>query len=197
MKLIVIDDFSDEIVVPSKDKIDIVYYRITDDIAWNQAGARNLGCILSETDWSIFFDIDQIPNETGLQYIFNKLEHLNKNTLYYFNVSNFIDSNLNVELQVHPNTFLVHTNTFKSKGMYDEDFVGNYGYEDLYLPYVWEHFGGKREILGSEPFFTDQHIKTSNLDRSTEINHKLALKKINDGITPPKNFLRFQWIKLM
>ena len=68
--------------------------------------------------------------------------------------------------------------------------------EDIYLPYVWEHNGGKREIMGTEPFFQDQHIKTPSLNRSTDINHRLALDKINNGIIKPKSFIRFNWKKL-
>ena len=111
-------------------------------------------------------------------------------------VENFIDSNLNTELKVHPNTFLVHTDSFRSKCMYDEDFAGRYGYEDLYLPYVWEKYGGIRQLYGEQPFFKDQGFKTAKLSRSSDENHTLALTKINSGIKKPSRFIRFQWESL-
>ena len=112
-----------------------------------------------------------------------------------FYVDQFVDSNTNTPMNVHPNTFLVDATMFRTTGMYDEDFAGNYGYEDLYLPYVWEHYGGMRQIFGKSAYFADQHFKTSNLNRSTEINKELALSKINDGIKKPINLIRFQWKK--
>jgi hypothetical protein len=193
-EIIVVDDGSLEARVPEHKGLNLKAYRVTDDIRWNQAGARNLGCFMSETPWILFFDIDQLPSDSCIELILNSLDILDKKMLYYFFVDDFIDSNLNVEMKVHPNTFLVHAHTFKMNCMYDEDFAGHYGYEDIYLPYVWEHFGGGRQILGSMPLFRDTKFKTRNLDRSSTVNHELALKKINGGIQKPNHFLRFHWI---
>ena len=79
--------------------------------------------------------------------------------------------------------------------MYDEDFAGNYGYEDIYLPYVWEFSGGERKILGDTALFRDTKFKTTNLDRSSVMNHDLAVHKINSGIKKTKNLIRFSWTK--
>ena len=123
----------------------------------------------------------------------NYLKLADSEILYYFNVDNFIDSNLEIELPIHPNTFMVNLERFKSTCMYDEDFAGHYGYEDLYLPYVWEFFGGKRQVFGNTAYFTDQKNKTMYLNRSLEINKLLAHQKISDGIKKPKNLIRFNW----
>jgi hypothetical protein len=192
-KLIIVDDFSDDIAYINSHYLDLKHLRVLDDIPWNQAGCRNLGALTSSTEWSLFFDIDQVPSEYGLNNIIENIDSLEISSLYYFNVENFIDSNLNTELKVHPNTFLVHTNSFRSQCMYDEDFAGRYGYEDLYLPYVWEKYGGKRQLYGDRPFFKDQGFKTATLSRSSEENHSLALTKINSGIKKPSNFIRFKW----
>jgi hypothetical protein len=63
----------------------------------------------------------------------------------------------------------------------------------LYLPYVWEFFGGKRQVFGNTAYFTDQKNKTMSLNRSLEINKLLAHQKISDGIKKPKNLIRFNW----
>lgn len=192
-EIIIVDDCSDEPVIPSCNGLNLKACRIIDDIPWNQAGSRNLGCFMAESPWVLFFDIDQIPIGNCIQLILKSIQELENNCMYYFYVQDFIDSNLNKKLDVHPNTFLTNTQRFKTTCMYDEDFAGHYGYEDLYLPYVWEFFDGKRKILGDKALFRDTKFKTLKLDRSSSINYDLALQKINSGIQKPKNFIRFSW----
>jgi glycosyltransferase involved in cell wall biosynthesis len=193
-EIIIVDDCSTDAMIPEPEGLNLKAYRVTDDIPWNQAGARNLGCFMAASPWILFFDVDQLPTESCVALILEALAQLEKNSMYYFYVDDFVDSNLNIKMQVHPNTFLVHNHTFKIHGMYDEDFAGRYGFEDIYLPYVWESFGGQRKILGSSALFRDTQLKTPNLDRSSQVNHDLALKKINMGIQKPKDLIRFQWV---
>ncbi len=192
-EVIVVDDCSEEVIIPEIKGLNLKAYRITDDIPWNQAGARNLGCFMAESPWVLLFDIDQVPLDDSIYLILKSIQDLENNCLYYFYVNDFIDSNLKKKLDIHPNTFLVNTQRFKATCMYDEDFVGHYGYEDLYLPYVWEFYGGKRLILGNTPLFKDTQFKTDKLDRSSVINKALALKKINGGLKKPSSFIRFSW----
>ena len=192
-EIIIVDDCSNKSITPHCNGLNLKAYRITDDIPWNQAGARNLGCFATESPWVLFFDIDQLPINNCVQLILESIQNLERNCLYYFYVDNFIDSNLKKKLDVHPNTFLANTQKFKNTCMYDEDFAGHYGYEDLYLPYVWEFFGGKRKILGNKALFKDTNFKTLKLDRSSSRNHDLALKKLNNGIKKPREFIRFSW----
>jgi predicted O-linked N-acetylglucosamine transferase (SPINDLY family) len=193
IELIIIDDCSESAESIDSNLDNLKQYRITDDIPWNQAGSRNLGTFLATSAWGLFFDIDQLPNEAGLLKILSQLASLDTKNLYYFHVENFIDSNLNEELPIHPNTFLVNLERFKSTCMYDEDFAGNYGYEDLYLPFVWEKNGGKRSIFGNEKIFKDGNFKTAKLNRDLTKNKILAERKVAEGIKNPTNFLRFSW----
>jgi len=192
-EIIIVDDCSDKAIIPQINGLNLKAYRITDDIPWNQAGARNLGCFMAESPWVLFFDIDQVPLEDSVSLILESIKDLETNCLYYFYVKDFIDSNLKKKLDIHPNTFLANTQRFKTTCMYDEDFAGHYGYEDLYLPYVWEFYGGKRLILGNTPLFKDTKFKTEKLDRSSVINEALALKKINTDLKKPSSFIRFSW----
>lgn len=196
VELIIVDDFSDVEEKINSEQIALKQYRVTDDIPWNQAGSRNLGALMANGPWALFFDIDQEPSEQGLAQIIKGIDMLQSTSLYYFHVDNFVDSNLNVELPIHPNTFLVNLERFKTTCMYDEDFAGNYGYEDLYLPFVWEKNGGNRAIFNNEKVFKDGNYKTANLNRDLSINKQLAEKKLQDGIKKPINLIRFQWKKV-
>jgi hypothetical protein len=100
-------------------------------------------------------------------------------------------------MDVHPNTFLVEAAMFRTVGMYDEDFSGNYGYEDLYLTYYyWDQYGGKRAILGDRRFFQDQNFRTTNLARDLAVNKAKLQQKILMGVPRPHSFVRFHWQKI-
>lgn len=193
LELVIVDDCSNEERQLSAPNFSLKYLRIIDDIPWNQAGARNLGALTSEGRWQLFFDIDQRISYDGLDYVVEHCDGLADTVMHYFLVNNFIDSNTNEQLTVHPNTFLVNANKFRLHGLYDEDFAGNYGYEDLYLPYLWERNGGTRAIMGNEFYFTDQHFKTTTLNRDLEPNKIISTYKLMNGLKRPKSLLRFEW----
>ena len=192
-ELVVVDDNSEELAVFTSPHLNLRQYRIESAINWNQAGSRNLGVMMSTKEWLLLFDADQLLEEESFARIINSLDYLDASTLYYFNVENFIDSNLNQPLTVHPNSFLVKSQRFKEWAMYDEDFAGNYGYEDLYLPYVWERSGGTRQLVGDMVLFRDKGFKTTNLNRNLDINKALAERKILEGCRRPTHILRFNW----
>lgn len=93
----------------------------------------------------------------------------------------------------HPNTFFVNLAKFKQFGMYDEDFSGHYGYEDLYMPQVWEKNGGKRSLFNGADYFKDLGFGTRNLDRDLTRNLALAQFKLATGSKNSTSILRFEW----
>lgn len=193
VELVIVDDCSDHERQLQAKGVNLKYLRVVDDIPWNQAGCRNLGALTSIGRWHLYFDIDQKISLDGLNYVVTHCDGLAPDVMYYFMVNDFVDSNTNEQLTIHPNTFMVNANTFRMHGMYDEDFAGNYGYEDLYLPYLWERNGQVRAIIGQESFFTDQKFKTTSLTRDLEPNKIKSTQKMLEGIKRPKNFIRFEW----
>lgn len=192
-EIIIVDDCSAEEKPLIKHSLNVRHLRVVTDIPWNQAGARNLGALLAAGQWGLFFDIDQQIYHTGISYLLEHIDRLQHDAMYYMMVDNFVDSTINEPLTIHPNTFLVNMPTFRSRGMYDEDFAGNYGYEDLYLPYLWERNGGVRMILGEGSFFNDMKFRTPNLERNLEPNKHKSTQKLLEGIKRPKNLIRFEW----
>lgn len=193
IEIIIVDDCSDVREQLDPRGLDLKHLRVVDDIPWNQAGARNLGALTANGEWLLYFDIDQLLSDYGLNYVVTHCGSLDQNLMYFFLVENFIDSNINQELSVHPNTFLVSAVKFRINGMYDEDFAGNYGYEDIYLPYLWEKNGGTRAMIGQVPFFRDQKFKTGTLSRDLEPNKLVSREKMLRGVKRPKNYIRFEW----
>jgi len=194
IEFILIDDCSDRVpnIVPGD--LDLKLYRIDSDIDWNQSGARNLGFFAATGEWCLVFDIDQKLEVDALPLLLNNLGQLDRNAMYYLKANDVFDRNVNKPFEHHVNTFLVSLNEFKSRAMYDEDFAGHYGYEDLLVPYVWERHGGQRVLLNGVAFFSeDGGVRTENLSRDLEVNRALLARKIQEGAQRPKNLLRFSW----
>jgi hypothetical protein len=123
IEIISVDDCSTDAITPELGGLNLKAYRVTEDISWNQAGVRNLGCFMSDSPWILFFDVAPLPTESCV------------------------------------------------------GFAGRMDFEDIDLPYVGEILGGQREIWGSSALFRDTQFKTPYLDRSSQFNHDLALKK--------------------
>lgn len=193
---LLIDDCSPE-KIEEKDAdtdLSLSIYRIKDDIKWNQAGARNLAALLTKTEWAIFFDIDQIINHEPFYNLLNNLQHLNRNVMYHLKSTGVIDTNNNNNtLDFAPSTYLVNTHKFREIGMLDEDFSGNYGYEDIYLHETWKTNNGERLLINNESYFKDNNKHTSKLNRDLNINKELFEKKLKLGTPRPNNFIRFSW----
>ena len=57
-EIVVVDDCSQTEQALNKHGLNVRHMRVIDDIPWNQAGARNLGALIAEGTWGLFFDID-------------------------------------------------------------------------------------------------------------------------------------------
>lgn len=193
VEFVLVDDCSEEQLTLRHTTLDLKLFRVTTDIPWNQAGARNLGAFNASGEWALYFDIDQKFHLGPLTTLLDGLEGLDPKTMYHMRIKDYVDANVNVKLSHHPNTFLANLAMFKRIGMYDEDFAGHYGYEDLYMPIVWETNGGKRVLFNDIDFFEDMSFKTTRLDRDLTRNKLLATQKVNAGAKNAPGILRFQW----
>jgi len=195
IEFIIVDDNSESQPVIYKDSLNLRHFRVLSDIPWNQAGARNLGAFHATGEWALFFDIDQKWEIDTVGLLLNSLDKLSKRTMFYLQIRELIDITVNEPLSHHPNTFLVHLPTFRVLGMYDEDFTGHYGYEDLYMPRVWESRGGKRSLINQPVFFENMPFGTGNFDRDLRRNQQLMIAKMNAGCKNSPGILRFDWVE--
>jgi glycosyltransferase involved in cell wall biosynthesis len=196
VEFILVDDCSEKTPVIPKTKLNLKVFRVITDLPWNQAGARNLGAFNASGDWALYFDIDQKFYYEPMAAVMANLERLDIDTMYYLRIKELIDITVNQPLLHHPNTFLVNLAKFKCYAMYDEDFVGHYGYEDLYMPQVWERHGGKRVLFNDADFFEDMGFGTTNLNRDLSRNLALAQEKLAAGAKNSTGILRFEWEQL-
>ena len=204
VEFILVDDFSDTEFVPPVTPLNLRCFKVDTDIDWNQAGCRNLGVLNARGEWSLLFDIDQKLTPAAVPVILANLDRLDPSTLHYLRAEDSYDDINKVTSEFHVNSFLVNTSKFKTIGLYDEDFTGHYGYEDLYLPYMWEKNGGLKTLL-REPFFFEGNLnfRTESLNRDLERNAALGNQKVallaqhqGPGAVRPTHLLRFQWHEL-
>ena len=193
IEIILVDDYSDvEYELPKSD-LDIKLFRVTDDIPWNQAGARNLGVFNASSEIILMIDIDQVVYADFIAALVEQSGLVEPATLNYFRIKSLVNGQNNKSLDHHPNSFFARLSDFKNLGMYDEDFAGYYGYEDLYLPRVWQQNGGR--IAFVDKIVSEQKdFGTTDLDRNTERNYNLIVQKLSvPNFKNSSSILRFNW----
>jgi len=193
VEFILIDDCSEQRHEFAPTRLDLHVFRITTDIPWNQGGARNLATIMARSDWALFFDIDQRFHLEPMAELIATLDRMQATVMYYLKGTGLFDESTGTAADHHFNTFLVNVANFKVNGLYDEDFAGRYGYEDVYLPMVWVARGGQRILIMDRIFFADLGFRTTTLDRDTSANYELLKRKVAAGIRKPAGILRFAW----
>ena len=199
INLILVDDcsckpFTIDIDIP----INLTVARITTDMGYNIAGAKNLGLYLATNDWCFSSDIDHVLSAKECQKCIDLIKY--RNCLYYFD--RWFPNGEHYHKK-HDNTYIIHREDFWGIGGYDENFTPHYGYEDLWLKLLMEDQGIKfinteiKVILYNIPKqekFLSYPIEKRKIDR--KINHKVILHKIeeyknNQYILPRP--LRFKW----
>lgn len=175
MEFIIVDDHSPlSVTIPASINLNYRLFRITDDIAWNQGGARNLGAVHS-VQKMILTDCDHRFPEKLLKII--HASKVPKNTLYTFKRN---DANGKVTIG-HRNTFYTSKQVFFQTLGVDEEFCGNYGCEDIFfrrfasrLGIKLRHLTRRVRIISAE---IDREKSYHSLVRDGEVNRKLIEKK--------------------
>lgn len=175
LEFIIVDDHSPvQVKIPSSININYRLFRITDDIVWNQGGARNLGAVHS-VQKMILTDCDhRFPEKLLKKIIASKTP---QNTLYTFK-RNDADGRVIIG---HRNTFYTSKYVFfKALGV-DEEFCGNYGCEDTMFRLFARRQGIKlRHLTRWIKIYTpeiDRENSYHDLPRNGEVNSRLKKKK--------------------
>ncbi|MDH5257444.1 MAG: glycosyltransferase family 2 protein [Gammaproteobacteria bacterium] len=198
IQFVLVDDCSPiEPVIDKSLNLNIRYLRITDDIKWNQPGARNLAAVYAASDKIVVTDLDlKLPEKT--------LRHLItvKNPGKTFYKFPRFDSNGN-KIHSHPNTFFFSRARFFRFHGYDEDFSGDYGYDDVFF-YRWQRYNGTRFLTFKDEYRViapaverdaSYHSLVRDLSHNEAIyNNKINLiKKYGPAKGHSRKCLNFNW----
>ena len=188
LEFLIADDCSEQPLQLRRYGLPLRLLRITTDIPWNMAGAKNLLHAQSTAPWLLFFDVDNRVKPEQLGQLCAMLDQLDTKTIYMFP---WILDGAEQE-QPHINTFLIHRDTLESMGGFDEDYCGHYGYEDVLFHHLAERRGLPRVLMQGMPFVA--HIgPTLGLSRDTTRNQALTAHKANDPHYQVGPRLRFDW----
>ncbi|MGY5352568.1 glycosyltransferase family A protein [Wenyingzhuangia sp. IMCC45533] len=172
---IFVDDCSPKSININTEKINYSLVRITSDIRWNQGGARNLGVTLAKSSKIILTDFDHFFTEDCVRHLL-RLRLPNK-------IYTFRRQKEGAKINSAPNIFFTTKSVFyKSLGV-DEEFCGNYGYEDIYFRLLQKKLKTKFRKIRRYPVILKEHkISVTNkqhfLVRDTSVNKKLFNKKL-------------------
>ncbi|QDH80035.1 hypothetical protein FKX85_13730 [Echinicola soli] len=169
-----VDDCSPVKVEITSQKLSFTLARISDNIPWNQGGARNLGVLIAKSAKLVLTDLDHtFPVETLRLLLDQPIPK---------GIYNFKRLKNGKPHHPHPNTFFCSKSTFyKSLGV-DEEFCGHYGYEDIYFIELQKALKTKFKTFRRHYVSVKEHKELPreshhSLIRNTTVNEALLTKK--------------------
>lgn len=207
IEIVVVDDGSP--AYPCKapqhsNGVDIKILRIEEDIPWNTAGAANLGITEAKYDWIFHIDMDKGVSAYNADR-FLWLDFSDPLVQYW---PQLLRTSVNTRgvvtdkfMTPHYNSYLMNKKTFWKTGGYDEDFGGNYGYQDSLFHYDCKPLGLKTVRLmdqKKEPYlnFLDTSYACPDsrclVDRGSG-NGKLYKDKVHGLVERNYKILNFNW----
>ncbi|HET6494080.1 MAG TPA: glycosyltransferase family A protein [Thermoleophilia bacterium] len=210
LELIIVDDHGDpsaDVPRDIRDQLPCQLFRVLDNIAWNQPGARNLALDHCRTDLILFVDPDMVFEAAMMRNMLEVGLTLNRRQVVRFMLRHVSDGRLDSS---SPNTWFMFADDFRHLGGYDEDFCGNKGWSDVQLldivskaykiirpPELFADFYGVEQ-------FSDAMV--DSLPRSTKANKAKRLAKQAEArkvggwlkwIKQPRKRIRFRWERVL
>jgi predicted glycosyltransferase involved in capsule biosynthesis len=201
VEFIFIDDCSPiQVEIQQNVLLNFHLLRITDDIQWNQSGAKNLGATYSKGQKIIFSDTDHLfPEKILKKIITSKVpKHL-----YHFKTQS---PDGNHHHRRTPGILYCSKSTFFLGQGYDEEFSGYYGCEDVFYrenlkkkSIKFKYFSRLERVISLAVNREDSyHSLERNFDRNLALlNSKLQqLKSKKPEAAHSKIFLNFEWTSI-
>jgi len=197
---VIVDDCSPIKFTPPQFELNITWLRITDDITWNMAGARNLGVTYAKSDKIFITDIDRLLPLDTFEYLVNAKNP--RNSIFKIRQQDEIDGKL--RRGGHPNTFFLSRARFMQLNGYDEEYAGHYGYEDqaiikhfkahgTWQRYIPRHLVCINRVIDRENSY---HSLVRDLSHNKVIYERKQseLKNLGENQGHSRKFLNFSWI---
>ena len=199
IQFVVVDDCSPlRFEVPDLD-LNLTWLRITDDIPWNQGGARNLGVVHAASDKVLLTDIDhEFPEATLAEMV--RMRECGRDFFKIYRT----DPVTGKQRHGHSNTFLLSRARFLRLYGYDEEFCGHYGAED-YRFVKFQKYHGSRQRYLSKKFRCIPRIDVNrdeayhglerDLSHNTPVDARkeFEMKQYGGDAGHSRMFLRFRW----
>jgi len=206
VEIIIVDDGSPEPLDVSLLKgldLNIKVFKVKQDILWNVTGARNLGITQASAPWLAMLDFDMSLLNRSLKD-FLKLTVDNNKTYWPF-LWLPTKNQPHRTRYPHCNSFFINRETMIKCGMYDEDFAGEWGWEDIFIhDFIFPSNGIKREwrqdcLIRWYRGFASGHVE-KHPENQSNVNFKRMKEKaweVINGTYINKDILRFDWEQVL
>ena len=175
-EVVVVDDASEpplRVEIPN-----VRVMRIDDDVPWNQPAASNMGIrSLEKSDVVLRMDIDHWIDPDHFFEFESLSRGMPPNTMFQFWR---VVSKTGKMLRPNMNMLMMRVSDFIRIGCYDEDFCGNYGYDDKEFVDRARHVGWRIEVCRSPHLLVDTKGGTRCLSRDTSVNKEKYMRKCRD-----------------
>jgi hypothetical protein len=196
IRFIVVDDGSrveaGPVVAPllKGAELDFVLYRILVDIPFNFAGTINLAAAMADTPWILHHDLDHRADAELLRSVLALAIPDNRNRMFLFRLKR------ERETIDHPSSHLLTLDWFWRIGGSDEDFSGEYGYDDVYFIHKARQAIGL-DVIQSQLAFSADRRGESAINRDSQRNERLLRHKLAAPPARGVNVLRFPWEQVL
>tara|TARA_R110000751_G_scaffold256177_1_gene355664 strand:- start:78 stop:806 length:729 start_codon:yes stop_codon:yes gene_type:complete len=200
INFIIVDDNStykaSDVLKDNTNNCNLQCFYINEDRGFNLAGSRNLGAEKSKTENILILDFDLVIYEDLIKEILSW--ELHEDMCYRFKqttVKGFdFERNIFKYKTLNSPMYLKRSLYIKAGGT-DEDFAGNYGYEDVYLRgYLKQALNIKFKYINKNKIYQIPTGKSKNVDRNNgpAINKEILTEKIKT-YPKPNNNIRFKY----
>lgn len=195
---VLVDDCSATPVDLAGFRLNIELVTVTDNIQWNQAGARNVGVVYAKSDKILLTDIDHVFPEHTLRELVSRKNPVSKFYKFYRKRENGSIG------KAHPNTFFMSRARFMRFYGYDEEFSGNYGGEDYRFVKNLKYHGSRQQYLSKKYWCSrrddfdkkgDYHSLKRDHSSNTPVDKRKAeeIRKLGGEFGHSRQFLNFRW----
>lgn len=201
IQLVLVDDCSKiEVKIPNGIPLNYQLLRVKDDIMWNNGGARNLGVVHARTSKIVLTDIDHVFPEKLLGKIID--HRARKSTFYKFKRTDHEGN----AIRTPRNLLYMTKGLFFDALGYDEEFCGNYGFEDSFFIDLlrlrgnsFKYFSRFSKVIENKVDRENSyHTFSRDVTINTELmNRKMKMLKKKEGLfAHSRLFLNFNWEKV-
>ena len=154
-------------------------YRITEDVGWNNEGAKNLAMHVAETEWVVLLDLDHILFADVFMGLHRITELPEDKAPFFRRPLRFLENgqpepNTDPLRQFAANSYAITKTHFWKLGGYDESLQGFYGYDSSMVRQLRPNNAGSFHC-GLDGF--DYHGGSSSWTRDEKDASKHELKK--------------------
>lgn len=177
--------------------LNMIVLRVSEDIMWNNPGARNLGILYAKSDKVFVTDIDHQLDVDSMRKLIDRPQ-CGRNVL---RLPRFASNG--EKLRSHANTFLLSRGTFFRYFGYDEELCGSYACDDtLFVKYLKYHGVRMGMIRGARTvvrYMKNAEGGTHTLNRDMSRNKAKVARKMEEIKTfgphagHSHQFLNFEW----